>query len=59
MLLFALIMLAMPMKSFAQIGVAVSFGPPELPVYEQPVCPGEGYIWTPGYWAWDTWCLGV
>jgi hypothetical protein len=24
-----------------------------LPVYEQPVCPGDGYIWTPGYWAWD------
>jgi hypothetical protein len=19
----------------------------------QPICPGEGYIWTPGYWAWD------
>ena len=53
MLLFAVIMLAMPMKSFAQIGVVVSFGPPELPVYVQPVCPGEGYIWTPGYWAWD------
>lgn len=41
--------------SFAQVsvGVSVSFGPPELPVYEQPVCPGDGYIWTPGYWAWD------
>jgi hypothetical protein len=26
---------------------------PELPVYEQPICPGDGYIWTPGYWAWD------
>ena len=38
---------------FAQIGISVSFGPPELPVYEQPVCPGDGYIWTPGYWAWD------
>jgi hypothetical protein len=22
-------------------------------VYEQPLCPGDGYIWTPGYWAWD------
>ena len=22
-------------------------------VYEQPPCPAEGYIWTPGYWAWD------
>jgi hypothetical protein len=31
----------------------VNFGPPELPVYEQPICPGDGYIWTPGYWAWD------
>jgi hypothetical protein len=30
----------------------VRFGPPALPVYEQPVCPGDGYIWTPGYWAW-------
>jgi len=39
--------------SFAQVGVAVAIAPPELPVYEQPVCPGDGYIWTPGYWAWD------
>jgi hypothetical protein len=52
-LLFALIMLAMPATTAAQVGVFVSFGPPELPVYEQPVCPGERYIWTPGYWAWD------
>lgn len=35
------------------IGVAVRFGPPPLPVYQQPICPGPGYIWTPGYWAWD------
>jgi hypothetical protein len=40
-------------KSFAQIGVAVSIGPPALPVYEQPICPGDGYLWTPGYWAYD------
>jgi hypothetical protein len=33
--------------------ISVTFGPPALPVYEQPVCPGEGYIWTPGYWAWS------
>ena len=25
--------------------------PPELPTYDQPPAPGEGYIWTPGYWA--------
>jgi hypothetical protein len=35
------------------IGISVGFAPPELPVYEQPICPGDGYIWTPGYWAWD------
>src|SRR5215469_17447755 len=40
-------------RSPAQVGIVVSFGPPELPVYEQPLCPGDGYIWTPGYWAWD------
>lgn len=41
--------------SFGQVavGISVGFGPPALPVYEQPVCPGDGYIWTPGYWAWD------
>jgi hypothetical protein len=25
--------------------------PPALPDYEQPPCPDEGYVWTPGYWA--------
>jgi hypothetical protein len=27
--------------------------PPPLPYYEQPPIPAEGYIWAPGYWAWD------
>jgi hypothetical protein len=27
--------------------------PPPLPVYEQPPIPAPGYIWTPGYWAWN------
>jgi len=26
--------------------------PSALPVYEQPPCPGDGFIWMPGYWAW-------
>jgi WXXGXW repeat (2 copies) len=49
----AAIMFAIPAASFAQIsvGIAVRIAPPVLPVYEQPLCPGEGYIWTPGYWA--------
>jgi WXXGXW repeat (2 copies) len=52
-LLFVLIVLAMSATSFAQIGISIRIGPPALPVYEQPPCPAEGYIWTPGYWAYD------
>jgi hypothetical protein len=52
-LLFAVLMLALSAASFAQIGVSITIGPPALPVYEQPPCPAEGYIWTPGYWAYD------
>ena len=54
-LLVAVGILLLSAASFAQfgVGVVVSFGPPELPVYEQPICPDDGYIWTPGYWAWD------
>jgi hypothetical protein len=53
LLLLAGGMLLLSTASFAQVGVAVTVAPPELPVYEQPMCPGDGYIWTPGYWAWD------
>jgi hypothetical protein len=52
-LLFALVLLAISAASPAQIavGISIRIAPPELPVYEQPICPEEGYIWTPGYWA--------
>jgi hypothetical protein len=50
-LLVSVILMALAAASFAQIGISVSFGPPALPIYEQPIIPGEGYIWTPGYWA--------
>ncbi|HEY2344534.1 MAG TPA: YXWGXW repeat-containing protein [Xanthomonadaceae bacterium] len=33
--------------------ISVRIAPPLLPVYEQPEMPGPGYMWTPGYWAWD------
>ncbi|MBB5316924.1 YXWGXW repeat-containing protein [Tunturibacter empetritectus] len=52
-LLLGLLLVLISSTSFAQIGISVSFGPPALPVYEQPLCPGDGYIWTPGYWAYD------
>ncbi len=25
--------------------------PPPLPEYDQPECPGDNYLWTPGYWG--------
>ena len=49
--LLAVLMLALPITSSASIILSVTIAPPLLPVYEQPLCPGEGYIWTPGYWA--------
>ncbi len=50
-LLFFFMMLAMPVLSSAQIGVSIRIAPPRLVAYSQPVCPQEGYLWTPGYWA--------
>jgi len=42
-------------KTNAQISVSISVGtpPPALPVYVQPACPTDGYLWVPGYWAYD------
>jgi hypothetical protein len=47
--------LSLSTTSSAQIGIGISvrIGPPALPVYPQPICPGPGYLWTPGYWAWN------
>ena len=42
----------MSASAFAAVGIVVGFAPPALPVYEQPICPGDGYLWTPGYWGW-------
>jgi len=46
-----LLMVMIPASSFAGVFVSVTVAPPVLPVYVQPACPGDGYIWTPGYWA--------
>jgi len=51
LLLLTLLMLATPAISFAQFSMSIAFAPPALPVYEQPVAPDDGYLWTPGYWA--------
>ncbi len=51
-IVFLSFLFLIPAASFAQIGVGVSIriGPPALPVYAQPPAPGDGYLWTPGYW---------
>jgi WXXGXW repeat (2 copies) len=35
----------------AAVFVQINLAPPALPIYVQPPCPGPGYLWTPGYWA--------
>jgi hypothetical protein len=52
-LFLSILILAVPAATFGQIGVRIAIGPPALPYYDQPVCPGDGYLWTPGYWAYD------
>jgi hypothetical protein len=47
----ALLLLIITTSSFAGVAISVTIGPPALPVYTQPPCPSDGYIWTPGYWA--------
>jgi len=41
-------------SSFAQIGISIGIAPPPIPIYTQPYAPGPGYIWTPGYWGYDS-----
>ncbi|MGA9039070.1 MAG: hypothetical protein WB421_00920 [Terriglobales bacterium] len=51
LLLLAFLILAIPVASFAGVFVSINIAPPALPVYVQPPCPVDGYLWTPGYWA--------
>jgi len=49
----ALLLAALPLAADAGVFVSVNIGPPALPVYVPPPMPAPGYLWTPGYWAWD------
>ncbi len=51
-ILLAIVTLTGSAAASAAVFVSVQIAPPPLPVYEQPMIPGPGYIWTPGYWAW-------
>jgi YXWGXW repeat-containing protein len=52
-----------PAKAQIAVGVSIRVAPPAIPVYVQPPCPVEGYMWTPGYWAYGSagyyWVPGV
>ncbi len=50
-LLLAFAVTLIPVPSHASVFISVGFAPPPLLVYQQPMCPGPGMIWTPGYWA--------
>jgi hypothetical protein len=53
-ILAASLLVSLPLaSSHAEVEFSVGWAPPPLPVYEQPACPVEGYIWTPGYWGWN------
>ncbi len=54
-IVLALVIMSFSAASLGQIGIGISvrIGPPALPVYAQPICPGPGFMWTPGYWAWS------
>src|SRR5580692_5801237 len=50
--LFAgLVLLSLPGVSPAGVFLSINIAPPALQVYEQPLCPTDGYLWTPGYWG--------
>lgn len=61
--ILAAALILVPAASFAGVFISVNIAPPVLPVYTQPLCPGDGYIWTPGYWAYGPdgyyWVPGV
>jgi hypothetical protein len=40
-----------PSSAMAQVSLSIDVAPPPLVSYDQPPCPDDGYIWTPGYWA--------
>ena len=51
--LAALLFLGLPLASSSgYVAISVGIAPPAIGYYQQPLCPGPGYIWTPGYWAW-------
>lgn len=62
-LVLGLALLVLPSAASAGVAISINIAPPVLPVYVQPPCPTDGYLWTPGYWAYGPagyyWVPGV
>jgi len=63
-LLGAMIVAMSTANAQLSVSITVEAAPPALPVYIQPACPADGYMWVPGYWAYDNtdgyyWIPGV
>ena len=52
-LLLAIGLMASKVDAQISVGISVRVAPPPIPVYTQPPCPVDGYLWVPGYWSWD------
>lgn len=50
--LLTVVFFSAPIQSRAGVAISITIAPPVLPVYTQPPCPMDGYLWMPGYWAW-------
>lgn len=37
-------------QAFAGVVFSVNIAPPPIAVFDQPPCPGDGYLWAPGYY---------
>ena len=47
------LVLLSPLSGWSQVSLSIGIAPPPLLLYAQPPLPGEGYLWTPGYCAWN------
>ena len=50
MFLIALLIALTGTQTLAGIRFSVKIAPPPIAVFDQSPCPGDGYIWTPGYY---------
>lgn len=53
MLLICILSYSAKAQLWLAFRVSIETPPPPIPAYEQPPCPVDGYLWIPGYWAYE------